>query len=207
MTDPRQPANPGHARYDTYYPDTQQNQHAHARIQEHGSLSMMYGTYADILFVLFPFLVIAMQRLWDGNLYQALMRADLSIAAAILAGLAMGKFVLGLVTHRDLGRYKERIVFFIALTLFVVLGPAIILILSITGDTEVPGFVAFVQPVLLVIAISLYTTAVSISNILTGVNRPPRHDPMDGPDDGAMAPRAPAPAPLDLPRRTGNDQY
>lgn len=205
MTDPRQPANSGYPRYDTYHSDSPQGHHA--RIREHGSLSMMYGTYADILFVLFPFLVIAMQRLWDGNLYQALMRADLSIAAAILAGLAMGKFVLGLVTHRDLGRFKERIVFFIALTLFVVLGPAIILILSITGNTEVPGFVAFVQPVLLVIAISLYTTAVSISNILTGVNRPPRPDPMEGPDERAMAPRAPSPAPLDLPRRTGNDQY
>jgi drug/metabolite transporter (DMT)-like permease len=128
---------------------------------------MMYGTYADILFVLFPFLVISMQRLWDGELYETLMRADLSVAAAILAGLAMGKFVLGLVTNRDLGRYKERIVFFIALTLFVVLGPAIILMLSITSSSELPGFIAFVQPVLLIIAISLYTTAVSISNILT----------------------------------------
>ncbi len=135
---------------------------------EHRSLSTMYGTYADVLFVLFPFLVISMQRLWDGTLYETLMRADLSIAAAILAGLAMGKFVLGLVTNRDLGRYKERIVFFIALTLFVVLGPAIILMLSITGNSELPGFIVFVQPVLLIVAISLYTTAVSISNILTG---------------------------------------
>lgn len=135
--------------------------------REQQSLSMMYGTYADILFVLFPFLVISMQRLWDGELYETLMRADLSVAAAILAGLAIGKFVLGLVTNRDLGRFKERIVFFIALTLFVVLGPAIILMLSITGNSDLPGFVAFVQPVLLIIAISLYTTAVSISNILT----------------------------------------
>lgn len=85
--------------------------------REQQSLSMMYGTYADILFVLFPFLVISMQRLWDGELYETLMRADLSVAAAILAGLAIGKFVLGLVTNRDLGRFKERIVFFIALTL------------------------------------------------------------------------------------------
>lgn len=136
--------------------------------REQQSLRMMYGTYADVLFVLFPFLVISMQRLWDGELYETLMRADLSIAAAILAGLAIGKFVLGLVTNRDLGRFKERIVFFIALTLFVVLGPAIILMLSITGNSDLPGFVAFVQPILLIIAISLYTTAVSISNILTG---------------------------------------
>lgn len=201
MTDHRPPYSPG-------YPRQGSDQlHTHTRIQEHGSLSMMYGTYADILFVLFPFLVIAMQRLWDGNLYQALMRADLSIAAAILAGLAMGKFVLGLVTHRELGRYKERIVFFIALTLFAVLGPAIILILSITGESEVPGFVAFVQPVLLVIAISLYTTAVSISNILTGAYRAQTFDPTERPEDTVADARQPAPPPLDLPRRTGNDQY
>lgn len=174
--------------------------------QQHGeqySLSMMYGTYADILFVLFPFLVMTMQRLWDGNLADILMRPDLSIAAAILAGLAIGKFVLGLVTNRDLGRYKERIVFFIALTLFVVLGPAIILMLSIVGSDDVPGFVAFVQPVLLIIAISLYTTAVSISNILTrqGVSGEAARGLHGG--DGDHAPVRNEP--LAIPRRSGGD--
>lgn len=170
---------------------------------EQHSLSMMYGTYADILFVLFPFLVISMQRLWDGQLYETLLRPDLSIAAAILAGLAIGKFVLGLVSNRDLGRYKERIVFFIALTLFLVLGPAIILMLSITGDREVPGFVAFVQPILLIIAVSLYTTAVSISNILT------RSLADVGGQDGIepysdQAPGSGEHEPLAIPRRTGS---
>lgn len=175
--------------------------------REHHSLSMMYGTYADILFVLFPFLIIGMQRLWEGRLYETLLRPDLSIAAAILAGLAIGKFVLGLVSNRDLGRYKERIVFFIALTLFVVLGPAIILILSILGSTDVPGFVTFVQPILLIIAISLYTTAVSVSNILTrfGMEDPvsSNQDTAPRPDDSQSSETRPAP--LDLPRRTGND--
>ncbi|KMQ72932.1 hypothetical protein [Marinobacter subterrani] len=175
--------------------------------QEHHSLSMMYGTYADILFVLFPFLIIGMQRLWEGRLYETLLRPDLSIAAAILAGLAIGKFVLGLVTNRDLGRYKERIVFFIALTLFVVLGPAIILILSILGSADVPGFVTFVQPTLLIIAISLYSTAVSISNILT---RSDREESLADLQDISVRPDPrepdmPRPAPLDLPRRRGND--
>ncbi len=174
--------------------------------QQHGeqySLSMMYGTYADILFVLFPFLVMTMQRLWDGNLADILMRPDFSIAAAILAGLAIGKFVLGLVTNRDLGRYKERIVFFIALTLFVVLGPAIILMLSIVGSDDVPGFVAFVQPVLLIIAISLYTTAVSISNILT---RQGMSGEAAGGLHGGDGDQVPARhAPLAIPRRSGGD--
>ena len=175
--------------------------------REQYSLSMMYGTYADVLFVLFPFLVIGMQRLWEGRLYEALLRPDLSIAAAILAGLAIGKFVLGLVTNRDLRRYKERIVFFIALTLFLVLGPSIILILSILGSAEVPGFVSFVQPILLIVAISLYTTAVSISNLLTRFGQ--EHlvsEAGDGTTGQAGSPQDESrPAPLDLPRRVEND--
>jgi len=174
---------------------------------EQYTLSMMYGTYADILFVLFPFLVIGMQRLWDGRLYETLMRPDLSIAAAILAGLAIGKFVLGLVSNRELGRYKERIVFFIALTLFAVLGPAIILMLSIEGSSQVPGFVAFVQPILLIIAISLYSTAVSIANLLT---RAGTEEQVTGPGEpatvaGTIDHGGVRPSPLELPRRSGHD--
>lgn len=181
---------------------TDNNQHSESR-----SLSMMYGTYADVLFVLFPFLVIGMQRLWDGELYQVLLQPDLSIAAAILAGLAIGKFVLGLVTERDLGPYKERIVFFIALTLFVVLGPAIILILSIIGGQEVPGFVSFVQPVLLIIAISLYTTAISISNMLTQAEPGAGSSPDQAEQRSGRHPSASAAnhEPLAIPRRSGSD--
>jgi hypothetical protein len=178
---------------------------AHSNQRETPSLSTMYGTYADVLFVLFPFLVIMMQRLWDGRLAEVLLRPDLSIAAAILAGLAIGKFVLGLVTERDLGRYKERIVFFIALTLFVVLGPSIILILSILGESEIPGFVAFVQPILLIVAISLYTTAISISKLLIrddedndfNGNRPVVNE-----SDQVSVHRAPA---LAIPRRSNGE--
>ncbi|MDN6320075.1 MAG: hypothetical protein L0J77_09935 [Marinobacter sp.] len=176
--------------------------------REHQSMSTMYGTYADILFVLFPFLVIGMQRLWDGNLYETLKQPDLSIAAAILAGLAIGKFVLGLVNNRDLGRYKERIVFFIALTLFAVLGPAIILILSIIGGAEVPGFVAFVQPVLLIIAISLYSTAVTISNILTqDVGQEPYVPSAEESSIMDAHSTRTGHAPLDLPRHSGTDSW
>ncbi|TBW49847.1 hypothetical protein EZI54_18995 [Marinobacter halodurans] len=164
----------------------------------------MFGTYADVLFVLFPFLVIIMQRMWDGELTEVLLRPDLSIASAILAGLAIGKFVLGLVMNSDLGRYKERIVFFIALTLFLVMGPAIILILSIVGGDKVPGFVAFLQPVLLIVAISLYTTAISISNLLLrGAVGDKTFDPAP---QSPTADRAASPTPLVIPRRTSNGE-
>lgn len=166
------------------------------------SLNMMFGTYADVLFVLFPFLVIIMQRLWVGDLSQVLMRPDLSIAAAILAGLAIGKFVLGLVYNKRLEQHKERIVFFIALTLFLVMGPAMILIISIVGDNAVPGFVVFLQPILLIVAISLYTTAITISNILIrsddgGASRALAEDETSDSRD-----QQPAPMPLAIPKRS-----
>lgn len=167
------------------------------------SLNTMFGTYADVLFVLFPFLVIVMQRMWDGELAQVLLRPDLSIASAILAGLAIGKFVLGLVTNQNLGRYKERIVFFIALTLFLVMGPSIILIISIVGGEQVPGFVAFLQPVLLIVAISLYTTAISISNMLIrgdsrATDYPDRHGEQ-------ASDKIATPTPLHIPRRSNGE--
>lgn len=168
------------------------------------SLNTMFGTYADVLFVLFPFLVIIMQRMWDGELTEVLLRPDLSIASAILAGLAIGKFVLGLVMNRDLGRYKERIVFFIALTLFLVMGPAIILILSIVGGDKVPGFVAFLQPVLLIVAISLYTTAISISNLLLRGGED--DDTRGSAGRSSSAGRSASPTPLVIPRRTSNGE-
>ncbi|SDW75011.1 hypothetical protein [Marinobacter mobilis] len=173
--------------------------------QEGHSLSMMYGTYADVLFVLFPFLVIVMQRLWDGELADVLLRPDLSIASAILGGLAIGKFVLGLVTERNLGRYKERIVFFIALTLFVVMGPAMILILSIVGGGAVPGFVAFLQPVLLIVSISLYTTAISISNLLTQSKTGDSGGARESGADSAKSASVVNHEPLSIPRRPNGD--
>lgn len=129
-------------------------------------VNTMYGTYADILFILFPFLVIALQRIWNEEGIEILKQPDLSVAAAILAGMGVGKFVLGLIGKQDLGRYKERIVFFIAVTLFFVLGPSLILIIKIVNDSEVPKFVIFAQPILLVLSIALYSTAVSIGNIM-----------------------------------------
>ncbi|MFD2232095.1 hypothetical protein [Alkalimarinus sediminis] len=130
-------------------------------------VNTMYGTYADILFILFPFVVIALQRVWNEEGIEILKQPDLSIAAAILAGMGVGKFVLGLIGKQDLGRYKERIVFFIAVTLFFVLGPSLILIIKIVNDSDVPKFVIFAQPILLILAVALYSTAVSIGNIMT----------------------------------------
>lgn len=166
------------------------------------TVNMMYGTYADVIFILFPFAVLALTRAWQGNAGATLMAPDLSIASAILGGLALGKFVLGLITDHNLSQFRERIVFFLALTLLLVLGPSILMLLLITASDEVPDVVVFVQPILLIMAISLYTTAISISNLLT---RPdPRIFPDTGEGDSEGEPSAERE--LDLPRRDGESQ-
>ncbi len=165
----------------------------HDQKTERYFVNTMYGTYADILFILFPFLVIALQRIWNEEGIEILKQPDLSVAAAILAGMGVGKFVLGLIGERDLGHYKERIVFFIAVTLFFVLGPSLILIIKIVNEDNVPKFVVFAQPILLIIAIALYSTSVSISNILTRVVDKPEES-----DDDALDQLAGGEIPLPL---------
>jgi hypothetical protein len=41
------------------------------------------------------------------------------------------------------------------------------LIIKLTSGEEVPEFIAFIQPLLLIVAVSLYTGAVSVSKILS----------------------------------------
>jgi hypothetical protein len=130
-------------------------------------INLMHGTYADILFILLPYMAIMMQRFWTDDTDNLLLQPEISIVAAILAGLSVSKFVLGLINGQSLQAYKERIVFFIALTIFAVLLPSIFLVLMISASDEVPEFISFVQPLLLIVAISLYTGSVTVSNIIT----------------------------------------
>ncbi|MFT6905122.1 MAG: hypothetical protein ACJAS1_001776 [Oleiphilaceae bacterium] len=130
-------------------------------------VNLMHGTYSDILFIVLPFLAIMLQRFWSGDTEGILLKPDFSIIAAILAGLSISKFVLGLINEQTLNEYKERIVFFIALSVFAVLLPAIILIIKLTSGEEIPEFISFIQPLLLIVAVSLYTGAVSVSKILS----------------------------------------
>lgn len=141
-----------------------------SRRDERSAMNLMYGTYSDVLFILFPFLVIALQRVWNGEGIEILQQPDLSVASAILAGMSVGKFVLGLISDDRMGQYRERIVFFIAVTIFFVMGPSLMLITRMVGATEVPKFVIFIQPVVLIIAISVYTISIGISRMLNKSN-------------------------------------
>ncbi|MCG8316712.1 MAG: hypothetical protein MI976_26145 [Pseudomonadales bacterium] len=120
------------------------------------------GTYSDILFVLLPFLAIVLQRLWTGEVDKILMGHEVSTAAAILGGLSISKFIQGLVAHPDFGVKKDRVVFVIALTIFCVVVPSLIMTMKLVDTEDVPSIVAYIQPILIVIAVSLYISAIRI---------------------------------------------
>lgn len=120
------------------------------------------GNYADVLFIMLPFMAILLQTLWAGEAKSILLGPELSIAASILTGLSISKFFQGLVADKSLGIYKERVVLIISTTLFLILIPSLILTMKLTTATEPPEIVAFVQPALLIVSMSLYISAISI---------------------------------------------
>ncbi|MCP5207778.1 MAG: hypothetical protein H7A01_11280 [Hahellaceae bacterium] len=168
-----------------------------AKHNERTAMNLMYGTYSDVLFILFPFLVIALQRVWNGEGIEILQQPDLSVASAILAGMSVGKFVLGLISDDRMSQYRERIVFFIAVTIFFVMGPSLMLITKMVGASEVPKFVIFIQPIVLIIAISVYTVAIGISRMLNKDS-----DDEELSDNAVARPDAPEPIKIDTPDTT-----
>jgi len=133
-----------------------------ALLKQRELIKLKQGTYADILFILLPFMAILLQSLWSGNAKTILVGPELSIAASILTGLSVSKLFQGLVTDRILRVNKERVVLVISVTIFLVLVPALILTIKLSGSENPPEIVAFVQPSLLVVAITLYISAISI---------------------------------------------
>lgn len=131
-------------------------------IEEKELSRLKQGTYADILFIMLPFMAILLQTLWTGDAKDILLGPELSIAASILTGLSISKFFQGLVADRSLGIYKERVVLIISATLFLILIPALIMTMKLSTAEEPPEIVAFVQPALLIVAISLYISAISV---------------------------------------------
>ena len=144
--------------------------------QETQSLKLLYGTYADVLFVLLPFAVVALFKAWDQGFESVLTGYDLAMAAGVLGGLAVVKFIMGLLIDPDMLRHKERIVFLIAGTVFLVMVPGLLFSILIMLSDPVPEWVMFVQPMLLVLGISAYSGAVGSTNALHARNQTQQYE-------------------------------
>ncbi|WP_020406318.1 hypothetical protein [Hahella ganghwensis] len=135
-------------------------------VNEEQDINVLLGSYADILFVLMPFTVIGLFKAWQQGIQGFLLGYDLSVAAAVLAGLALVKFILGLISDARMSKYRERLVFLVAGTVFMVLVPSLMLSILVMLSEETPRFVMFVQPVLLIAGIRAYSGAVTSTNHL-----------------------------------------
>ena len=140
-------------------------------------VSTMYACYADIIFIVLPFLLTGLLRLWNGEGFNILKHPDISIATAILAGMSLGKLILALVSNKNLTRYKVRFVFFIALILFFIIGPTLIFIISAIDGKNIPEAAIFLQPILLLATIILYSISFNITYFMTTVvSKTPKTD-------------------------------
>lgn len=135
-------------------------------VEDEKQLSILFGTYADIMFILLPFFVVAIFKLWQSDIKSILTSYDLSMAAAILGGLALVKFVVGLLIDPKMLQYKERMVFLIAGTVFLVVVPGLLFAILVMLADPVPQFAMFVQPLLLVMGVVAYSGAVVSTNAL-----------------------------------------
>ena len=135
-------------------------------VDDEKQLSILFGTYADIMFILLPFFVVAIFKLWQSDVKSILMSNDLSMAAAILGGLALVKFVVGLLIDPKMLQYKERMVFLIAGTVFLVVVPGLLFAVLVMLADPVPQFAMFVQPLLLIMGVVAYSGAVVSTNAL-----------------------------------------
>lgn len=134
--------------------------------REERQIRVLFGTYADVMFILLPYLVITAFKLWREDAKAVLTHYDISIAAAILAGLAVVKFILGVLIDPKMLRYKERLVFLISGTVFLVLVPSLMFALLIMLSDPVPPFAMFIQPLLLILGVTAYTGSVTLTNRL-----------------------------------------
>ena len=142
------------------------------RSTERYFIKSLYNTYTDVLFILFPFLLIALLRSWNDEGIEILKQPDLSIATAILAGISLGKLIRALISDEKLSRYKAIFALMFALILSLLLGPALLNIIKTINDQEVPEAIAIIQPLLLISAIALYSVSANISLIMKEFKSP-----------------------------------
>ncbi|MCP5205805.1 MAG: hypothetical protein H7A01_01250 [Hahellaceae bacterium] len=139
--------------------------------EEQRQVNILFGSYADILFVLLPFVVVGIFKLWQSDIRSILLSYDIAMASAVLGGLAVVKFIVGLLVDPVMLNHKEKLVFLISGTVFAILVPSLLFSVMIMLSNPVPNFVMFVQPLLLVLAIMAYTGAVASTNVLADKQR------------------------------------
>jgi hypothetical protein len=124
---------------------------------EQAQIRILLASYSDILFVIMPFLLVLTLKLFNSTPLEVLASPEWALASAVLAGLAVVKLMLGLVSHDKMSNYRERLVFMVAATTFLLLMPSLLLAGTAYVMATPPWFLVYVHPVLLIVAIAVYS--------------------------------------------------
>lgn len=132
--------------------------------EERAQIRILLGTYSDILFLLLPFFVVLVIKLWKSDIRTMLESPEISLASSVIAGLAVVKMILGLVSHETMVQYRERLVFMVSVTTFLLLTPSLLLTAMGYLMDQAPYFVLYLQPVFLIGSIAMYTGTVNAAH-------------------------------------------
>ncbi|MBK8970790.1 MAG: hypothetical protein IPM37_05300 [Hahellaceae bacterium] len=133
---------------------------------EQAQIRILLASYSDILFVIMPFIVVLVLKSFKVPVVAVLASPEWALASAVLGGLAVVKLMLGLVSHDKMTRYRERLVFMVAATTFLLLMPSLLLAgIAYVMETP-PTFLVYIHPVLLIVAIAVYSGSVQSAQSL-----------------------------------------
>jgi FlaA1/EpsC-like NDP-sugar epimerase len=130
---------------------------------EQSLIQVAYRTYSDVLFIILPFLLVALMRSWNEQGLEILKYPDLSVITLILTGISLGKITIGLSRDKNIAQYRAYIAFTYALILCVILAPCLLIITQLLSHQTLPDRFILVQPVLLIFSIILYSLSMNIS--------------------------------------------
>lgn len=118
--------------------------------------NVMYGVWVEVLFTFFPFVAYLIVSAWKNDISHVLKTPELAVAAAILSGQGLLKFLRSVIGIPALTQSGERVVFLgvLGLLLFLI---AIVFIVLIAASESQPWFMGYAQILLVALSLPMYS--------------------------------------------------
>lgn len=126
--------------------------------EKHGPeyATMMYGIWGEILFTFFPFVAYLIVSAWKNDISHILRTPELAVAAAILSGQGLLKFLRSVIGVASLVQNGERVVFLGAIGLLLFLISIVLIVLIAASDVQ-PWFTPYIQILLVSLSLPMYS--------------------------------------------------
>ena len=127
--------------------------------------NVLYGVWVEIIVTLFPFAVYVVVGAFQNNVAHVLNTPELAVAAAVLSGQGILKFLHHAVGSRAVQENPERALFLVVLGLLLFLLSVVVVVCALLVSIE-PWFTAALQIVLLSFSVLAYSALAGGSKLL-----------------------------------------